>query len=75
MNVALDNELTHVIFQTLQSCLSPDKTLIDLAQQQLTVLQVRPGNDFISHNQQSNISYKINNIFLRILFHFAQFYH
>ena len=73
MNVALDNELTHVIFQTLQSCLSPDKTLIDLAQQKLTLLQVRPGNDSISHNQHSNISnQKI--IFLRILFYFAQFY-
>ncbi len=44
MNIDLDKQFTHVILQTLQSCLSPDKNLIDLAQQQLDVLQVRPGS-------------------------------
>ena len=43
MQPVIDKELTHVIFQTLQSCLSPDKAVIDMAQQQLTVLQARPG--------------------------------
>jgi hypothetical protein len=46
----VDKELTHVIYQTLQSCLSPDKALIDLAQQQLDVLQVRPEYCFILLN-------------------------
>jgi hypothetical protein len=39
----IDKELTHVMVQTLQAALSADKTLIDQAQQQLKVLQVRHG--------------------------------
>ncbi len=39
----LDKELVHVIHQTLQSALSPDKVLIDQAQQELKVLQFRQG--------------------------------
>ena len=38
-----DQELSNAIFQTLQQALSPDKLLIDQAQQQLKVLQIRPG--------------------------------
>jgi hypothetical protein len=44
MNFEIDKELYHVIVQTLSSCLSPDKAVIDQAQQQLFVLQIRPGN-------------------------------
>lgn len=43
MAPVIDEELTQVIYQTLNSCLSPDKAIIELAEQQLTVLQVRPG--------------------------------
>lgn len=39
----IDKELSHVILQTLKLVLSPDKTLIDEAQMQLKVLQVRQG--------------------------------
>ncbi len=46
MNTDLDKELLHVIISTLKSCLSPDKALIDQAQQQLLVLQVRQGKKF-----------------------------
>lgn len=38
-----DKELYHVIVQTLHSCLSPDKVIIDQAQAQLFVLQIREG--------------------------------
>lgn len=41
--LVIDKELSHVILQTLQAVLSPDKALIDQAQQQLKVLQVRQG--------------------------------
>lgn len=44
MNLEIDKQLAHVILQTLQSCLSPNKELIDKAQQQLTVIQVKTGN-------------------------------
>lgn len=44
MNLEIDKQLAHVILQTLQSCLSPDKELIKKAQQQLTVIQVKSGN-------------------------------
>ncbi len=50
MNAEIDKELAHVIFQTLQSCLSPDKALIELGQQQLTVLQIRPEYCYILLN-------------------------
>ena len=43
MNIEIDRELYQVIAQTLQSCLSPDKAIIDQAQQQLFVLQIRQG--------------------------------
>ena len=43
MNSKVDKEFAHVIFQTLQLCLSPDKALIESAEQQLIVLQVRQG--------------------------------
>lgn len=39
----VDQELASAILQTLSGVLSPDKTLIDQAQQQLKVLQVRNG--------------------------------
>jgi len=45
--IQIDKELTHVIFQTLQSCLSPDKAQIELGQQQLNVLQIRPEYSYI----------------------------
>ena len=38
-----DKEFWHIIYQTLQAVLSPDAALIEQAQQQLKVLQVRPG--------------------------------
>ncbi|RNA14456.1 importin-9 [Brachionus plicatilis] len=41
MNAEIDKEFAHVIFQTLNQALSSDKTLIDQAQQQLNVLQIR----------------------------------
>lgn len=45
MNIEIvDRELYHVIAQTLKCCLSPDKAIIDQAQQQLFVLQIRQGN-------------------------------
>lgn len=43
MNTEIDKEFAHVIFQTLNQALSSDKTLIDQAQQQLNVLQIRKG--------------------------------
>lgn len=43
MNAEIEKELAHVIFQTLNQALSSDKTLIDKAQQQLSVLQIRKG--------------------------------
>lgn len=39
----IDKDYSLIIHQTLQAILSPDKTLIDQAQQQLKVLQVRQG--------------------------------
>ena len=39
----LDKEFAHAVFQTLHQALSPDKALIDQAQQQLKVLQIRNG--------------------------------
>lgn len=47
MNAEIDKELSHVIFETLQQALSPDKALIDQAQQQLKVLQIRQGQYWI----------------------------
>lgn len=47
MATIIDEEFAKVIYQTLQSCLSPDKAIIELAEQQLTVLQVRPGETFL----------------------------
>ena len=38
-----DNELSHIILETLNAALSPDKALIDQAQQQLNILQIRQG--------------------------------
>lgn len=43
MHSEIDKELSNVIYQTLQQALSPDKALIDQAQQQLKVLQIRQG--------------------------------
>ena len=43
MITEIDKELSHVILQTLNAALSPDKTLIDQAQQQLNILQIRQG--------------------------------
>ncbi len=39
----IDKEFAHVITETLKAVLSPDKALIDQAQMQLKVLQVRQG--------------------------------
>ena len=39
----IDKELSLVILQTLKAVLSPDKALIEEAQMQLNVLQVRQG--------------------------------
>jgi len=50
----LDKELVHVIHHTLQSALSPDKTLIDQAQQELKVLQFRQGT--YPHNETHRIN-------------------
>ena len=44
MTNEIDQELLHVMIETLQAALSSDKNLIDQAQQQLKVLQVRQGN-------------------------------
>ncbi len=41
--INIDKDLSLIIHQTLQAVLSPDKTLIDQAQQQLKVLEVRQG--------------------------------
>lgn len=43
MNTEIDKEFAHVVFQTLNQALSSDKTLIDQAQQQLNVLQIKKG--------------------------------
>ncbi len=43
MNSEIDKEFSHVITETLKAVLSPDKALIDQAQMQLKVLQVRQG--------------------------------
>ena len=43
MNSEIDKEFCHVMLQTLQVALSPNKNLIDNAHQQLKVLQVRQG--------------------------------
>lgn len=50
MNSEVDKEFAHVIFQTLQLCLSPDKALIESAEQQLTVLQERQEYCYILLN-------------------------
>lgn len=41
--INIDKDYSLIIHQTLQAILSPDKSLIDQAQQQLKVLQVRQG--------------------------------
>ena len=43
MSDDIDKEFSHVIIETLKAVLSPDKVLIDQAQLQLKVLQVRQG--------------------------------
>ena len=43
MSDDIDKEFTHVIVETLKAVLSPEKALIDQAQVQLKVLQVRQG--------------------------------
>jgi hypothetical protein len=43
----IDKEFAHVITETLKAVLSPDKALIDQAQMQLKVLQVRQGLIFL----------------------------
>lgn len=50
MNAEIDKEFAQVIFQTLNHALSSDKTLIDNAQQQLNVLQIRKGIFFNNNN-------------------------
>lgn len=65
MATVVDEELTQVIYQTLKSCLSPDKAIIELAEQQLTVLQVRPGKMIDPKHHVS--FFKINIIPLRIV--------
>lgn len=47
MNQEIDKELLHVMLEILQAALSSDKNLIDSAQQQLKVLQVRSGKTHI----------------------------
>jgi hypothetical protein len=44
----INKELLHVMIETLQAALSPDKNLIDQAQQQLKLLQVRPGSIYLA---------------------------
>ena len=39
----IDKDLSLIMLQSLQAVLSPDKQLIDKAQQQLKVLEVRQG--------------------------------
>jgi hypothetical protein len=43
MATDINKELLHVMVETLQAALSPDKNLIDQAQHQLKVLQVSQG--------------------------------
>ena len=43
MSLELEKELTHAIYQTLQTVVGPDASLIEQAQKQLKVLQVREG--------------------------------
>jgi hypothetical protein len=46
-SVAIDSQLSSAILNTLQGALSPDKALIDQAQLQLKVLQVRQGKIYL----------------------------
>lgn len=43
MSLEIEKELTHAIYQTLQTVVGPDASLIEQAQKQLKVLQIRQG--------------------------------
>ena len=47
MSFEIDKELTHAIYQTLQTVVGPDASLIEQAQKQLKVLQIRQGTYLI----------------------------